>query len=162
MGGRPLLGSVLIFSATALFLLLLIDLDSKPPLPLPAFWVEHRKIWFCIAAGAFFGGCLLLKTRSEVTTFWKPTLPGRRFETVVVYTRDGCHLCDHAIDALLKYRPYLPSIKEIDIDTDRDLMERFGEVIPVVAFDGSIRFQGHVDEVLLRRLIEGTPPIKLS
>jgi hypothetical protein len=161
-GGRPLLGSILVFSATAVLLLLLIDLDSQPPLDLPSSWTEHRRLWFCIAAAAFVGGCMLLKNRSQVTSTWSPTRPGRRFTSVVVYTREGCHLCDQAIDTLLKYRPYLPSINEIDIDTDSDLVERFHDVIPVVEFDGSVRFRGQVDEVLLRRLIEGTPPLESS
>ena len=35
--------------------------------------------------------------------------------------------------------------------------EKYGTTIPVVEFDGEVRFQGKVDERLLRRLIEGTP-----
>ena len=75
------------------------------------------------------------------------------------YTRSGCHLCDEARAILDQYDDYLPPTREIDIDTDRELIEQFGTSVPVVEIDGKIRFRGCVDEILLRRLIEGTPPL---
>jgi glutaredoxin len=77
-----------------------------------------------------------------------------------LYTREGCHLCDHARDTLVKYRRYLPAVEEIDIDGDPQLIEQFHTWVPVVELDGKVRFRGDVDELLLRRLIEGTPPRK--
>ncbi len=56
------------------------------------------------------------------------------------------------------YSTLLPPIREIDIDTDPELRKRFDTEVPVVEFDGMVRFKGHVSVLLLRRLIEGTPP----
>ena len=79
--------------------------------------------------------------------------PTRR--DVVLYTRQGCHLCDDAAELLTRYglRP-----EQVDIDADPALRERYTNCVPVVVIDGKERFRGRVNEVLLRRLIEGTPP----
>jgi glutaredoxin len=69
---------------------------------------------------------------------------------VVLYTRVGCHLCDDAL-ALLESHGLTPVC--IDIDADPNLRERFHECVPVVEIDGQIRFRGHVDPILLRRLL---------
>ena len=69
---------------------------------------------------------------------------------VILYTREGCHLCEDA-DQLL--RKYGLSPKLIDIDEDEHLKQEFDCCIPVVKIDGKIRFRGRVNEVLLKRLI---------
>ena len=45
-------------------------------------------------------------------------------------------------------------------NTDPQLRELHGTSIPVVEIDGQIRFRGRVDEMLLRRLIEGASPVE--
>lgn len=72
-------------------------------------------------------------------------------QKVVVYTRPGCHLCDQAC-ALLEQYGLEP--ETVNIDTDPDLVARYGLLIPVVTFDGQERFRGRIDEVLLRRLLK--------
>jgi glutaredoxin len=69
---------------------------------------------------------------------------------VILYTRAGCHLCDDAKTLLLRHGL---SPREIDIDQDAELRERYNECVPVVVIDGKERFRGRVDEVLLRRLL---------
>jgi len=71
-------------------------------------------------------------------------------EEVVLYTREGCHLCDDARQLLEKHglKP-----KCIDIDSVPDLREEFDTCVPVVAFDGKIRFRGKVSEMLLKRML---------
>lgn len=71
---------------------------------------------------------------------------------VVLYTRSGCHLCDEAHEALAA-QGLVPEV--IDVDGDPALRERFNECVPIVEIDGKIRFRGHVDAVLLRRLVRG-------
>lgn len=68
----------------------------------------------------------------------------------VLYTRQGCHLCEEAYELLLKYglRPEL-----IDIDTDPELVARYTLCVPVVFIDGQERFRGRINERLLRRLL---------
>ena len=69
---------------------------------------------------------------------------------VVLYTRAGCHLCDEARTVLERYglQPVL-----IDIDGDPQLLQQYDTCIPVVEIDGTERFRGRVNEVLLRRLL---------
>ena len=69
---------------------------------------------------------------------------------VVLYTRRGCHLCEVAKATLVQYGQ-VP--KEVDIDEDPALHSRFDRCVPVVEIDGKIRFRGHVDKRLLRRLL---------
>ena len=69
---------------------------------------------------------------------------------VVLYTRQDCHLCDIAKETLMQYGQ-LP--EEVDIDGDPELRARFDCCVPVVEIDGKIRFRGHVDKRLLRRLL---------
>lgn len=69
---------------------------------------------------------------------------------VVLYTRDGCHLCEEAKNILLQHG-LLP--EEIDIDQDAQLRQQFDECVPVVEVDGKVRFRGRIDRRLLRRLL---------
>ena len=69
---------------------------------------------------------------------------------VVLYTRQGCHLCDKARQ-VLEHHGFTPLC--VDIDTQPDLRAQFGECVPVVEIDGQIRFRGSVEPVLLRRLL---------
>lgn len=71
---------------------------------------------------------------------------------VILYTRHGCHLCDEA-SAALENHGLRPTV--VDIDADPQLVERYGQSVPVVWIDGQERFRGRVDEVLLRRLLSG-------
>jgi glutaredoxin len=70
---------------------------------------------------------------------------------IVLYTRQGCCLCDEAEAVLARHglRPRL-----VDIDASAALREQFTNCVPVVEIDGKIRFRGRINEVLLRRLLE--------
>ena len=69
---------------------------------------------------------------------------------VVLYTRDGCHLCEEAQEVLSEFG-ISPTI--VDIDADPKLCERFDTCVPVVEIDGQIRFRGRVEPKLLRRIV---------
>lgn len=70
---------------------------------------------------------------------------------VILYTRQGCHLCDEAHVVLSKYglQPEL-----VDIDAHPDCRARYTNCVPVVVIDGRERFRGRINEVLLRRLLK--------
>jgi glutaredoxin len=70
--------------------------------------------------------------------------------SVVLYTRDGCHLCEVARRVLEEHGL---SPESVDIDADPELRKRFDTCVPVVEIDGRIRFRGRVEPVLLRRLL---------
>jgi glutaredoxin len=71
---------------------------------------------------------------------------------VILYTRQGCHLCANAL-ATLRRHGLAPQL--VDIDSDESLRQRYNECVPVVEIDGKERFRGCVNEVLLSRLLSG-------
>ncbi len=159
---RSVVGSMLLLLGVVLLVLSIVDRSTTGlPFTMPDFWYRNQKLWSFFAIITLMTGGLLLRRKGTDADGWKPSQPGARFQYIVLYTRDGCHLCDKAKETLLKYARYLPAIEEIDVNTDRALAERFGTCIPVVEIDGKIRFRGHVNDSLLRRLIEATPPQKL-
>jgi len=75
----------------------------------------------------------------------------RQLRNVVLYTRQGCHLCEDAEQTMLQHG-LIPTL--VDIDTDAELKSRFDTCVPVVEIDGRVRFRGRLDLVLLRRILE--------
>jgi glutaredoxin len=127
---------------------------------LPRSWYQNDWLWWSIGlVNIGLGSWLLLKSEllDRPERGWRPSQPGQRFRELILYTREGCHLCEDAADTLEKHRPWLPAVVLIDIDTDPQLVTKFGTCVPVLVADGKIRFRGKVNETLLRRLIEGTP-----
>lgn len=70
---------------------------------------------------------------------------------VVLYSRNGCHLCEEA-ETLLIAHGIQPDV--IDIDTDQELVKQFTNWVPVVEINGKIRFRGRIDPVLLKRVLK--------
>ena len=66
---------------------------------------------------------------------------------VVLYTRAGCHLCDEvkATLARLEQRGGF-TWKEVDVDSDPELLRQFTEEVPVVLIDGKKAFKYRMDE----------------
>jgi hypothetical protein len=76
----------------------------------------------------------------------------------IVYTRQGCHLCEHAAVVLEKVaRGHQMSIRLVDVDSDPDLRELYGYRIPVVVLDGRVLDEGNVTEYRLRKALLGGP-----
>ena len=65
---------------------------------------------------------------------------------VVLYGRQGCHLCDDAREVLLGMGV---AFAEIDITTDDELHARYLERIPVLTVDGEELFDYFIDPVVL-------------
>jgi glutaredoxin len=67
---------------------------------------------------------------------------------VVVYGRPGCHLCDQALSVIERVRRRGAGfeLRQVDIESDDRLFERFLERIPVVEIDGVETFELFVDE----------------
>jgi hypothetical protein len=62
-----------------------------------------------------------------------PSAPGR---DVVLYVRDGCHLCEDAavlLDEMIGPDGY----RSVEIETDDDLLARYAHRIPVLNVDGT-------------------------
>jgi glutaredoxin len=74
---------------------------------------------------------------------------------ITLYTREGCHLCEEAKSSiLLLLAKYGATLREIDIDDDRTLLDRYTNDVPVV-FLGAHKIAEHrVDAGELRRALE--------
>ena len=147
-----------------LILILARALETAAGIPgLPRSWYQNDWLWWLVGLVSIgVGSRLLIRSEAfDVGATWQPSQPGRRFHELVLYTRDGCHLCDDAAETLQHHRRWLPPTTLINVDSDPKLVDQFGTCVPVVALDGKVRFRGHVHETLLRRLIEGTPPVPL-
>ncbi len=158
---RIVFGSAAVYLG-ALILLVAICEEAGAGLPaLPRFWYVHRPVLIGLGILMIPVGIAVQAGRPVAEKRWKPAVAGRRFREVRVYSREGCHLCDDAVEILWSamYQPYLPVPEIIDIDEDPELQAKFDVLIPVIEFDGEIRFKGRIDENLLRRLIEGTSPL---
>jgi glutaredoxin len=74
---------------------------------------------------------------------------------VVLYSRDGCCLCDDARRVLLRVRDDGRfTFEELDIEADEQLFRTYLERIPVVTIDGSEAFDLFVDEAELRQRLD--------
>lgn len=70
---------------------------------------------------------------------------------VTFYSRPGCHLCDDARRQLELAEPDL-EIEEIDVDSDPDLRQRYGLVIPVAVAGERELFRHRFTPAALRAL----------
>jgi glutaredoxin len=74
---------------------------------------------------------------------------------VVMYTRQGCPLCEQAWRRLEQAQQrYHFKLSLVDVDTDAQLARDYGEWVPVVVINGRVRFRGVLNLVLLKRLLE--------
>jgi len=78
---------------------------------------------------------------------------------VVIYGRDGCCLCEQALELLERVRTtHQFALEQRDIESDERLQAAYLERIPVVTIDGVEVFELFVDESeLTRRLDEPAP-----
>lgn len=66
---------------------------------------------------------------------------------VVVYSREGCHLCDVVKETLARLKDHADfQWAVIDIDADPQLQQRYNDEVPVVFIDGRKAFKYHLDE----------------
>jgi glutaredoxin len=75
--------------------------------------------------------------------------------TVTLYTRVGCHLCEEAERVLEGERAATPfRLELVDIDRDPELVRRYGVRVPVVAVDGVELFEYEVPTDRLRAWLD--------
>lgn len=170
--GLPFLGNSMLFIGLGILALSLTGTEWLP-FNMPRSWYQSPSVWKLLALGMTGGGIMVLQrvSRTEMKNEersrqilpredWMPEEPGQRFESLLVYTKQNCPLCEEAIEILEDYAAYLPEWELIDIYSDPALIEQFGTCVPVVVVDGKIRFRGRINEVLLRRLIVASPVSK--
>ncbi|MFZ0663241.1 MAG: glutaredoxin family protein [Acidobacteriaceae bacterium] len=75
---------------------------------------------------------------------------------VVVYSRTGCHLCDvvkETLGAMQGKAAY--QWREVDIDADPQLRQKYNEEVPVVFIDGRKAFKYRMDRREFLRALAG-------
>jgi glutaredoxin len=77
---------------------------------------------------------------------------------VVLYSAEGCHLCDRARETVTALHEELGfELEEVDIGGDPALEARYRELIPVVEIDGKQAFRYFVPPEALRRRLAQSP-----
>lgn len=83
-------------------------------------------------------------------------MTGETGARVTLYSRPGCHLCDAAREVVARVCDDLgEAFVEVDIDSDPELLGRFGEEIPVTFVDGRQHDFWRVSESRLRAALTG-------
>lgn len=79
---------------------------------------------------------------------------------VVVYSRQGCHLCDVVKEMLAQAEGEADfQWSDVDIDADPRLREQFNEEVPVVLIDGRKAFKYRMDRQQFLRALDGSRSI---
>jgi len=68
--------------------------------------------------------------------------------TCMLYSRRGCHLCQQAEEMLFFHAP---AAVTVDVDSDPDLLRRYGSRVPVLEVHGRVVLEGRFDEPELVR-----------
>ena len=72
-------------------------------------------------------------------------------QRVVVYTREGCHLCEAAEADVARICADLGiGWAAVDVDADPELRAEYGDSVPVIMVDGSEHGYWRVEEPRLR------------
>lgn len=73
---------------------------------------------------------------------------------VVVYSRQGCHLCEVVKSTLAELQGKADfHWREVDIDQDPELRQKYNHEVPVVFIDGRKAFKYHLDANRFLRLL---------
>jgi len=74
---------------------------------------------------------------------------------VTLYTRPGCHLCDEAKSAIAPLlREFGASLREVNIDADPVLKERYGWDVPVIFIGQKKAAKHRVEAEQFRRQLQ--------
>jgi glutaredoxin len=85
-----------------------------------------------------------------------PAIYNDGMHEVLVYSRKGCHLCDVVKDQLAQLESdHDFQWREVDIDADPELIQKFNDEIPVVFIDGRKAFKYHLDPSRFLRALAG-------
>ena len=74
---------------------------------------------------------------------------------ITLYTREGCHLCEEAKAAIqLLVSEFGATLREVDIDDDPVLHDRYTNDVPVVFLGSKMVAQHRLDPAQLRRQLQ--------
>jgi hypothetical protein len=73
---------------------------------------------------------------------------------LVVYSRQGCHLCEIMIEELLPLARGRARVRVRDVDTRDDWRELYGRRVPVLEYDGLSLCEYRLDHGAVRELLD--------
>jgi hypothetical protein len=78
--------------------------------------------------------------------------PAAGRDDLTFLTRQGCPICDEALELVQRYAR--GSVEVVDVDLDLDLLERYNELVPVVLdTTGRVLATGPLSSGRVRRLV---------
>lgn len=77
-----------------------------------------------------------------------PTMPTAR-----VYSRRGCHLCEHLIEELLPLLRGRCELEVLDVDANEGWRARLGDRVPVLEIGDRIVCEAHLDRQAVERAL---------
>jgi hypothetical protein len=81
-------------------------------------------------------------------------MSGRPPDGLVLYVREGCHLCEQfLLELSLELGPGIERLQLRDVDQDVDLAVRFGLRVPVLELDGTVVCEGVYDGAGVRQAL---------
>jgi len=70
---------------------------------------------------------------------------------VELYSKEGCHLCEEAMDVLTRVRVEIPfTLREVKLERGEQYFDEYREMVPVVHINKVFAFKFRVNENLLR------------
>ena len=129
--------------------LVFVDRWTTIKLHFPEFWYRSRSFHVLFAMTLYVLGWWCHRRAG-----FHPVEEDVLFDSVRVYSKPECELCDRAHEILAEFATVLPAVEEIDISGNSELEQLHGQSIPVVEIDGRVRFRGIVSEELLQRLVD--------
>lgn len=79
---------------------------------------------------------------------------GRQPGELVLYVREGCHLCEQfLLELSLDLGTGIEYLQVQDVDRDVDLAVRFGLRVPVLELDGTVLCEGIYDGAGVRQAL---------
>jgi hypothetical protein len=74
---------------------------------------------------------------------------------VVLYVRDGCHLCDEfLVDLTRDMGPAHERLEVVDVDREPGLAARYGLRVPVLEIAGEVACEGRYEAPRVRRALQ--------
>lgn len=74
--------------------------------------------------------------------------------SLVLYVREGCHLCEQFLmDLSLEIGPAVERLAVVDVDHDPDLAVRYGLRVPVLVAGADVLCEGVLDAGRLREAL---------
>ena len=75
---------------------------------------------------------------------------------LTVYSRYGCHLCEDMLQALARLQPLLDlELTVLEVDDDPELVNRYGDRVPVLLAGDTVLCCHFLDEQQLREYCAG-------